>query len=415
MRQSKLFSKTFKESPGDEQSINAKLLIRGGFLNKEMAGVYSFLPLGLRVIRKIEKIIREEINETLSAQEILMSALHPLENYEKTGREKIDVLFYTELVSKRKLVLGISHEEIIVPLVKKHVSSYKDLPFYVYQIQNKFRNELRAKSGILRGREFLMKDLYSFHTDEKDLNDYYEKSKEAYRNIFEKSGIGDKTYITFADGGTFSKYSHEFQMITEAGEDLIYLCQSCKVAVNEEIIEECPNCPQCGGDKLIKKKAVEVGNIFKLKDKFSNSFGLTFKNEKGEEKLIQMGCYGIGLGRLLGSVVEVYHDQKGIIWPSELAPFFAHLIQIGDDPSVKKACEKLYSESEEEILYDDRKDVSPGEKFADADLMGIPFRLVMSKKTLEKDSFEVKRRNEEKVEFVKIKEINNFLKEKHAS
>lgn len=412
MKQSNLFTKTKKESFKEEKSKNAQLLTRAGFINKEISGVYSLLPLGLKVVKKIENIIREEMESTLSAQEIFMPALHPLENYKKTGREDIDVLFYTELASGRKMTLGQSHEEIVVPLAKKHLLSYKDLPLYVYQIQNKFRNELRAKSGILRGREFLMKDLYSFHANEEDLNQYYELSKKAYHNVFDKLGIGNKTYITFASGGSFSKYSHEFQMETEAGEDLIYFCDNCKVAINKEIIEEQPDCPECKNNNLIEKKAIEVGNIFKLKTRFSEAFDLTFKDEKGKEELVQMGCYGIGVTRLMGAVVEAFSDEKGIIWPKEISPFDAHLIKIGDSEEVEKIAEETYKNFD--LLYDERTDKSVGEKLADSDLIGIPLRIIISDKSLKKSCFEVKERNKEEIQFIPIKKINNFLKNYYA-
>ncbi len=410
MRQSKVFTKTTKEDPKGEEAKNARLLMRAGFIDKEMAGVYSFLPLGLKVIRKIEAVIRKEMNETLEASEIFMPALHPLESYEKTGRDDLDILFRTELATGRSLVLGQSHEEVVVPLAKNHIFSYRDLPVYLYQIQNKFRNELRAKSGILRGREFSMKDLYSFHVDEKDLNDYYEKSKVAYKNIFENVGIGEDTYMTFADGGTFSKYSHEFQTITEAGEDLIYLCEDCRVAVNEEIIDEQDSCPECGKKKssLKKKKAIEVGNIFKLKTKFSDAFDLTYTDEDGEEKPVYMGCYGIGVGRLMGAVLEVTADEKGMIWPEEIAPFKFQLIAIGE--KAEKEAEKLYEEYKEkiDILYDDREK-PVGEKFADADLIGLPYRVVISEKTLDKNSVEIKKRGQAEEKLVKIDNLESYV------
>lgn len=411
MRSTNLFTKTRKEDPTEEEARNAQLLIKAGFINKEMAGVYSFLPLGLRVMNKIEDIIRKEMEQTLKASEVFMPALHPLENYEKTGRDEIDVLFKTKLNTGGELLLGQSHEEIVVPLVDRHIFSYRDLPVYLYQVQNKFRNELRAKAGVLRGREFIMKDLYSFHTTEEDLEEYYEKAKEAYYNIFEKVGIADQTYLTFADGGTFSKYSHEFQTVTEMGEDTIYLCEDCEVAVNEEIIDEQSNCPKCGKkkSKMKKKRGIEVGNIFKLKTKFSKPFDLTYTNKDGEEELVKMGCYGIGVNRLMGAVVEVSSDEKGMTWPESIAPFKAYLIAIGED-SERKA-EGIYDKLSDKIdvLYDDRSDKAVGEKFADADLMGIPYRLVISEKTLEEDSIEVKRRGQKQEELVKLDQILDYV------
>ncbi len=409
MRQSQLFTRTKRDFPKEEESKNAQLLIRGGFVCKEMAGVYSYLPLGLRIIRKIENIIRREMNETLGATEILMPALHPIEKYKKTKRENIDVLFHTESNTGGHFVLGQSHEEVVVPLVSNFVSSYRDLPLGVYQIQTKFRNEFRAKSGILRGKEFLMKDLYSFHTDEEDFDRYYKKAQIAYRNIFNEIGIGDKTYLTFASGGTFSKYSHEFQTVTDAGEDIIYLCSKCGVAINEEIIDEQKECPLCGltKDKLEKIKSIEVANIFPLKTRFSDAFNLKYKNKKGEACPIIMGCYGIGVSRLMGAVVESLSDKNGMVWPESIAPFKVHIIPI-DDNSVS---EKIYTDlnKQMEVLYDDR-DKGAGEKLKDADLIGIPYRIVVSPKTLENGCVEVKRRDKEQAELIKIEKIKSYVK-----
>lgn len=408
MKQSQLFTKTSKTSPREEESQNAMLLTRAGFVHKEMAGVYTFLPLGLRVLKKIEGIIREEM-EAAGAQELFMPSLHPKENWEKTGRwQGLDNLFrFTSFYSKQEYALGATHEEIVVPLATNYISSYRDLPQYVYQIQNKFRDEKRAKSGILRGREFLMKDLYSFHKDEKDLDEYYEKMKEVYRKIFERAGIGGDTYFTFASGGTFSKYSHEFQTVTSAGEDTIYLCTKCRIAVNEEIIKEQSSCPQCSSKDLEKKNAVEVGNIFKLGTKYSEPFHLAYKDEQGESRLVIMGCYGIGLNRLMGTIVEVLHDEKGIVWPESVAPFSVHLLSL---EGTAKEGESVYQELLKkgvEVLYDDREQKSAGEKLADADLIGIPWRVVVSKKT--QGDVEVKRRGEEDSKLVKIGNLLDII------
>ncbi|HPD19945.1 MAG TPA: hypothetical protein PLV95_01770, partial [Candidatus Pacearchaeota archaeon] len=311
MRQSELFSKTFKENPKDEKSVNAQLLIRAGFIDKLSSGVYSFLPLGLRVIKKIEKIVREEMDK-IGGQEVLMPALQPKENWEITQRWKVKEMFK---IKDEEFGLGWTHEEIITPLMKKHILSAKDLPRYIYQIQTKFRNEPRAKSGILRGKEFIMKDLYSFHANEEDLSQYYEKVKDAYNSIWEKCGIKDKTYLTLAAGGTFSQYSHEFQTVTPAGEDTIFICSSCGIAVNKEIYQGI--CPQCKNKEIKEAKALEVGNIFKLGTRYSNPFNL--KDEKGN--LIFMGCYGLGITRLIGAIVETNYDERGIIWPALVAPF----------------------------------------------------------------------------------------------
>jgi prolyl-tRNA synthetase len=397
MRQSILFSKTQREFPKRETFINAKLLIRAGFIDKLSAGIYTFLPLGFRVLKKIEKIIREEM-EKIGGQEVLMPALHPKENWEITGRWKEMKEIFKLKAGKKEFALGPTHEEIITPLVKKFVRSYKDLPLYLFQIQDKFRNEKRVKSGLLRGREFLMKDLYSFHASKEDLDSYYEKVKEAYFRIFERVGIKEKTYLTFASGGTFSKFSHEFQTECPAGEDTIFVCKNCNQAINKEIKNDVKNCPNCNGNSFEKKKSIEVGNIFKLGEKFSRPFNLTFLDKDGTKKFVQMGCYGIGLGRLMGTVVEVFHDQKGIIWPKEVSPFQVHLIFVGKK-EVKEISEKLYNElikEKIEVLYDDREK-SPGEKFVDCDLIGIPLRMLVSEKTLRENCVEFKERKTRKI------------------
>ncbi|MDO8581901.1 MAG: aminoacyl--tRNA ligase-related protein [bacterium] len=415
MKQSHLFTRTVREAPKDEASANAQLLIRAGFIDKLIAGVYSYLPLGLRVLKNIERIIREEIN-AVGGQEVLMPTLHPTENYQKTGRQSIDVLFQTELKNGTKLFLGQSHEEIVVPLVQRFVQSYKDLPVAVYQIQTKFRNELRAKSGIFRGREFLMKDLYSFHANQKDFDAYYETLKQAYVKIFTRCGIGDATFVTHASGGTFSKYSHEFQTVTDAGEDTIYLCRKCRIAVNREIRPETPACPQCGGIDAEEKKSIEVGNIFPLKTKFSDAFGLKFKDAEGNACPIIMGCYGIGLGRLMGTIAEISHDEQGIIWPESVAPFTVHLLTAGKaSESLIQKADDLYATLQKngiDVLYDNRYDTQAGAKFADADLIGIPWRIVISEKTIEKNGVEIKKRNNGTTTILSIKEAITSIKER---
>lgn len=410
MYQSKLFTRTKKEAPKDEVSVNAQLLIRAGFVDKLMAGTYSFLPLGLKVFKKIENIIREEML-ALGANEILMPSLNPRENWETTGRwDSLDNLFrFTSFYSKNDYALGATHEEVVVPLAQKFVFSYKDLPMATFQIQNKFRDEKRAKSGILRGREFFMKDLYSFHTDSADLDAYYEKAAAAYGRIFERAGIGAQTYYTYASGGSFSKYSHEFQTVTEAGEDTIYICDKCKVAINDEIIEDLQHkCPQCGNSELRTEKAVETGNIFKLMTKFSAPFGFKFRDPSGNEQEVIMGCYGIGLNRLMGTAVELFHDEKGIVWPESIAPFKVHLLSLGKDEEAQKIYEQLVAQGVE-VLFDDRE-VSAGEKFADADLIGIPYRVVISGKSLEKGGAEIKKRSEMESRIVALEELSQNLK-----
>jgi prolyl-tRNA synthetase len=399
MKLSKTFTKTIKDYPKDEKSASCQLLIRAGYIDKVAAGIYTLLPLGLRVVNNISNIIRDEMVK-VDGQEVLMPGLVPKENWVATGRwDGLDVLFKLEAADEKGYGLGASHEEIVSPLAKKFTLSYKDLPFAIFQIQNKFRNEVRAKSGVLRTREFLMKDLYSFHTDEADLDKYYDRVTEAYWNIFNRCGIKSKTYFTFASGGTFAKYSHEFQTETEAGEDEIYVCSKCNMGMNKEILEGNYVCPSCKCTEYELKKAIEVGNIFKLKTKYSEPFDLTFVDSDDSRKIVQMGCYGIGVQRLMGAVAEVSHDENGLIWPENVSPFKYHLIALGEKN--KEKADKFYDELTEkgiEVLYDDR-DLSAGEKFADADLIGITNRLVISDKT--GDEIELKERNSKESKLVK--------------
>jgi prolyl-tRNA synthetase len=415
MRQSLLFSKTKREVPKDEKFENSKLLIRAGFIDKLSAGIYTFLPLGHLVLKKIENVIREEMLK-IGAQEILMPALHPKENWQITKRwDEMEELFKLK-AGKKEFALGPTHEEVITPLVKKFIKSYRDLPIYLFQIQDKFRNEKRVKSGLLRGREFLMKDLYSFHENTEDLDRYYEEVKNAYFRIFNRVEIGEKTHLTYASGGTFSKFSHEFQTECPAGEDTIFVCKNCNQAINKEIKGKIKNCPNCGKNFFETKRAIEVGNIFKLGEKFSRPFDLSFLDRDGKKKFVQMGCYGIGLGRLMGTIVEVFHDQKGIIWPKEISPFKVHLISIGKSKEIKEKSEKIYNQlikERIETLYDDREK-SPGEKFVDCDLIGIPLRMVISEKTLKRNCLELKERKSGKMKLVKISKIKDFIKNFYA-
>ena len=417
MRQSKLFTKTRKEAPTDEVSKNAEFLIRGGFVHKEMAGVYSYLPLGLRVLKKIENIIREEMN-SVGGQEVLMSSFQPKENWEKTGRwGEMNDLYKVSDSSGREVALGPTHEEIVVPILKNYVSSHKDFPLYIYQIQNKFRMELRAKSGMLRGREFIMKDMYSFHTSKEDFENFYEKMKNVYKNIFQRVGIGHITYLTFASGGTFSKYSHEFQTITPAGEDTIYINKDSNIALNKEVFND-EVLDQLGiladKEKLVEYKSIEVGNIFDLKTKYSEPFDLFFTDEKGQKHPVLMGCYGIGLGRLIGTVVEALADDKGIIWPISIAPFVVHLLVLGleQDGGVFQEANQIYENLKKnkiEVLFDDRADVSAGEKFAEADLLGLPYRVVVSARSIKEGGVEVKKRSEEKGKVIPLDELTRTV------
>ena len=415
MKQSHLFTKTKKESPADEVSLNAELLIKAGFINKEMAGVYSYLPLGLRVLKKIENIIREEVN-AVGGQEVVLSSLQEKETWEPTNQwddKNVDVWFKTKLKNETELGLAVTHEAAMTKLMMPFIQSYRDLPKFVYQFQTKFRNETRAKSGIIRCREFEMKDLYSFAKDEAEHNEFYEKSKEVYKNIFRRTGIGHLTYLTFASGGMFSKFSHEFQTVTGAGEDTIYIDEDKGIALNKEVLEdEIIASLGLEKDKLIEKRAVEVGNIFTLGTRFSDALGLKYKTETGEEKSVFMGSYGIGPGRLMGTIVEVFSDDKGIIWPESVAPFKIHLLVLGNDDKIFEEANNLYENlllKGVEVLFDDRKDISAGEKFADSDLIGIPYRIIVSKRSLEDGGYEIKKRTEDKGIIIKGDELLDMI------
>ncbi len=399
MKQSQLFTKTRKDAPKDEVSENAQLLIRAGYIHKEMAGVYDMLPLGLRVFKKIENIIREEMN-ALGGQEVSFSALQNPELWKATDRwddAKIDNWFKTELKGGGELGLSFTHEEPMTKMMASHITSYRDLPRYVYQFQSKFRNELRAKSGIMRGREFVMKDLYSFSRSEDELNAFYKEVGVAYENIFRRVGLGDITYLTFASGGVFSRFSHEFQTVSTAGEDTIYIDTEKRIAVNNEVMtEDVLEELSLERNRLVEAKSIEVGNIFKLGTKYADALGLKYKGEDGKEMQVHMGSYGIGVGRLMGTVVEVLCDEKGIVWPANIAPFQIHLVELSQgDESIKSLADSLYQELEAagiEVLYDDR-DARAGEKFADSDLLGIPYRVIVGKQATE-NSFEMVRRSD---------------------
>jgi prolyl-tRNA synthetase len=344
-----------------------------------------------------------------------MPSLHPREIWDATGRwNTVDVLYKLK-VNERDFALGPTHEEVVTPLASMYIKSYKDLPQAVYQIQTKFRAEARPKSGLLRGREFRMKDLYSFHATSLDLDEYYEKVKTAYVNTFKRCGLGDITYLTYASGGVFSRYSHEYQTITPYGEDTIYLCEMCKVAINNEIIAEQTMCPQCKNTDLKSHKAIEVGNIFKLMTRFSDAFNLTFTDAEGKQNPVIMGCYGLGTSRLVGAIVEVLHDERGILWPYEVAPYKVHLISLVRDAQDREQADKLYrtiANAGISVLYDDRTEVSAGEKFADSDLLGMPTRVVVSAKTLAAQSVEVKARTKNELQIVGISDLLNYLNER---
>lgn len=408
MRYSKLFGKTIKDAPRDATLTSHKLLYRGGFIRESTAGRYYFLPLGLRVQQKIQKIIKEEMDAS-GAQEILTPILHPIELWKETNRTK-SVGFELMVIkdrNKTEFVLGGTAEEMIVELARKFQVSYKDLPFNVYQFSTKFRDELRARGGLLRLREFVMKDAYSFHATEEDFKKEYEKMTKAYVQIFEKMGL--KAIKTESDNGYIGgEYSHEFQVVCKTGEDEIIYCTGGDFSQNAEISKvEAGKACDLGHGPLEKVKSIEVGNIFQLGYHYSSKMkDAVFTDQNGSKKPFYMGCYGIGLARTLATIVEIHHDERGIIWPSSVSPFQAHLVTINKQQLTSNKADKIYEELQKagvEVLYDDREDVSAGAKFADADLIGIPVRLVVSEKT--GDRIELKKRSEDKTELLNKEEI----------
>ena len=423
MRQSKLFGKTLREDPKDEVSANARLLERGGFVYKTMAGAYDYLPLGYRVLSNVNAVIREEM-DAIGGQELLLTAIQPKERWMKSGRwEKLgEIMYQFKDHSGREVGLAATHEEALAEIAAHSIFSHKDLPLFIYQIQTKFRDEPRAKSGLIRGREFLMKDLYSFHRDERDLDRFYAKADQAYQKIFKRLGLS--FFVTEASGGTFTReFTHEYQVLADAGEDHILYCERCRYAQNQEIttMRIGTKCPKCGKSEIKAGKAIEIGNIFKLGTKFSTAFGLHYSDEQGAKRPVVMGSYGIGPGRLMATIVEVSHDERGIIWPDVVAPFRVHLVEIKSPASakasagmekVKRAAESLYkklSSQGVEVLYDERDDKSAGEKFADADLVGIPWRVVVSERTLEKKGVEAKKRGEEKGRVMSVERLMKMV------
>lgn len=419
MRLSHLVTKTKKASGEQDPSRNAALLTKAGYIQRLMSGVYSYLPLGLKVLNNIETIIREEMN-ALGAQEILMPALQPREIWEKTGRwDKIDVLYTLKGAGDADLALGPTHEEVVTPLLSSFLKSHRDLPAAVYQIQTKYRNEARAKAGLLRGREFRMKDLYSFHLTQDDLDEFYNRTIEAYLNVYRRCGLGDITYLTYATGGAFSKYSHEFQTITSSGEDIIYKLKSTNVAINKELVEDIDALrdiiPEFNGqlaDYVDEYRAIEVGNIFKLGTRFSDAFSADVTHADGKNYPLIMGCYGIGSSRIMGTIAEALSDDRGLIWPDEVAPFKVHLVSLCHEEWEIEQANTIYErliKSGISVLYDDRMDVRAGEKFSDADLLGMPRRVVVSSKTLESNSIEFKPRNDPGALLLTLENLENIL------
>lgn len=416
MRQSHLFTKTRRDAPKDEVAKNAQLLIRAGYIHKEMAGVYAYLPLGLRVVENIKQIVREEMN-SVGGQEIIMTALQRKELWEQTDRwddEKVDVWFKSQLKNGAEVGFGWSHEEPITDMMKNYIASYRDLPVFVYQFQTKLRNELRAKSGIMRGREFVMKDMYSYTVDEAAHKAIYDATTEAYKRVFERVGLGDRTFVTFASGGAFTQFSHEFQTISEVGEDTIYISREKNIAVNKEVLtDEVLAQLDLKREELEEATSIEVGNIFSFGGTKSEQLGLTYKDESGTVLPVTLGSYGIGITRLMGTIVEVLSDEKGIVWPESVAPFKVHLIALtGGNEDVKKEADHVYEMLQQngiEVLYDDRE-VRAGEKFADADLIGVPTRFVISEKTISQGGIEVVNRADGTTSFIPESAIIEFFK-----
>ncbi len=394
MRLSKNFTRTIKQAPADEVARNAQLLIRAGYVHKTMAGVYSYLPLGLKVVENIKQIVREEMNK-IDSQELVMSTLQRKETWQETGRwsdELVDVWFKSHLQDGTEVGFGWTHEEPIVDLLRNYLKSYKDLPISVYQFQNKLRNELRAKSGIMRGREFVMKDMYSVHASKEDLDKYYNAVIEAYKRCYDRFGIGDETYVTFASGGAFTKFSHEFQTICDAGEDYIYLHRGKNIAVNEEVLDEAVKELGIDRSELERVKTAEVGNIFNFGTQKSEEMRLVFTDADGVEQYAYMGSYGIGITRVMGVIVEKFADDKGLVWPENIAPAKVYLVQIGSQS--RATADELYQKLQSagvETIYDDR-DERPGVKFADAELLGIPYRVTVSDRLLDDGKWEVSTR-----------------------
>ncbi len=406
MRVSHLFTKTLKQAPADEVAKNAQLLIRAGFVYKEMAGAYAYLPLGLRVLENIKQIVREEMN-AIHSNELIMTSLQRREVWEKTTRwndDVVDVWFKTRLKDDTEVGLGWSHEEPIVEMMKNYVHSYKDLPVSLYQMQTKMRNELRAKSGIMRGREFIMKDMYSFHATKEDLEAYYEQAIEAYKRVYDRLGIGDDTYVTFASGGAFTKFSHEFQTICEAGEDVIYLHREKNIAINEEVIDDAVKELGISRDELEAVKTAEVGNIFNFGTQKTDEMGLLYTDADGQQKSLHIGSYGIGITRVMGVIAEKLSDEKGLVWPENIAPYKVYLVSIGDVTEQATAVYEKLQAAGVTVLFDDR-DERPGAKFADAELIGLPYRVTISDRLVSQEKLEFSRRTDGEVELLTLDEL----------
>jgi len=390
---------TLKEAPQGAEAISHKLLLRAGLVRMLTAGVYSYLPLGLKVLGRIENIIREELNN-IGAQELFLSCLQPLELWKKTGRDKDMAQTMIRFTDRRgrEMCLGPTHEEVITDLTSNHICSYRQLPLVLYQIQTKFRDEIRPRFGIIRACEFIMKDAYSFDRDKKGLNINYKLMYDAYYRIFTRCGLN--FVITEADPGVMGgDLSHEYMVPAESGEDIILHCKRCKYTKAATTNHKEDTCPKCQG-VFEQQQAIEIAHIFQLGTKYSKAQNATFIDEKGNKQFIIMGCYGIGVSRLIAAIIEQNHDSDGIIWPSSVSSLDVHILplQVANKKIMKLAL-KYYQTLKKygyEVLIDDR-DETAGIKFKDADLIGSPLILILGEKNLEKNKVDIKIRRDGKI------------------
>ncbi|MFH1621610.1 MAG: proline--tRNA ligase [Candidatus Omnitrophota bacterium] len=406
------FIHTLKETPEEAESISHKLMLRTSMIKMLISGVYSYLPFGLKVLDNIYKIIKEEMNAT-GAQELLLPAIQPIDLWQKTKRDEQlgEVMIRFKDRRGRNLCLGPTHEEVITDLVSRYVQSYRDLPVTLYQIQTKFRDELRPRFGIVRACEFIMKDAYSFDKDIDGLNQIYDKMHKAYSTIFTRCGL-DFLSLKADPGVIGGDVSHEFLVPAESGEDIVYKCKICNLMLSEHDsdIKDCPHCKK----NLQKINAIEVGHIFKLGTKYSDVFGLKYLDESGKEKPVIMGCYGIGVSRIMPAAIEQNHDEDGIIWPKELAPYDVLVLPVNTtDENIFNTSKKVYEILEKKgkkVILDDR-DQRAGIKFKDADLLGIPFRITIGDKFLKEKKLEFKSRKSKDAIFFTLDNMDTIIKE----
>ncbi len=410
MRQSMMFIPTLKEAPKDAEAMSHKLLVRAGLVKQVAAGIYSYLPLGYKVIKKIETIIREEM-DALGCSELLLPALQTADLWKESGRwaDYGPELMRLQDRKKRDFCLGPTHEEVITFVVRDQLNSYKKLPVGLYQIQTKFRDEMRPRFALMRGREFSMKDLYTFHANEECLDEWYKLVWQAYKNIFNRCGLEVK--VVFSDPGQIGgDVAHEFMVMSEVGEDTISYCNSCDYGSNTELsnLQVGDVCPDCGGSISIAK-GIEVGNIFKLGTKYSKPMKATFTDKDGKDKPLIMGCYGLGVTRTLMAVVEQNNNNEGIVWPEEIKPFDYHIVcfDVKKDEQVEASME-IYQNLRKmgECLLDDRLERGVV-KLKDADLIGIPVRITVGR-DISEGLVEVTNRKNGKTDKVKIGEIEAY-------